>query len=65
MLERILDIASEIDRILWGPWTMIFIASVAVFLTVKSGFSQLRKLRFIFKNTFEKICKNEINLLVG
>ena len=55
MLERILDYATQIDRILWGPWTMIFIASVAVFLTVKSGFFQIRKFRFILKNTFGKI----------
>ena len=55
MLERILDYAAQIDRILWGPWTMVFIASVAVFLTIKSGFFQLRKFRFILKNTFGKI----------
>jgi len=55
LLERILDYATQIDRILWGPWTMIFIASVAVFLTVKSGFFQIRKFRFILKNTFGKI----------
>ena len=57
MLERILDIASEIDNILMGPWTLVFIASVAVFFSIKSGFFQLRKSRFIFKNTFGKIFK--------
>ena len=55
MLERILDYATQIDRILWGPWTIVFIASVAGFLTIKSGFFQLRKFRFILKNTFGKI----------
>ena len=55
MLENILDFISRIDRILWGPWTMIFIASVAVFLTVKSRFFQLRKFVFILQNTFGKI----------
>lgn len=34
---------------------MIFIASVAVFLTAKSGFFQLRKFKFILQNTFGKI----------
>lgn len=57
MLERILDIASEIDNILLGPWTLVFIVSVAVFFSIKSGFFQLRKSRFIFKNTFGKIFK--------
>ena len=55
MLEKILDVASEIDLILWGQWTMIFIASVAVYLTVRSGFFQVRKFGFILKNTFGKI----------
>ncbi len=55
MLELILDISSEIDRILWGPWTLVFIALVAIFLTAKSGFFQFRKIGFIFKNTFGKI----------
>lgn len=55
MLEKILDFASGIDLVLWGPWTMIFIASVAVYLTVRSGFFQVRKFRFILKNTLGKI----------
>ena len=57
MLEQILDFLSKIDRILWGPWTMVFIATVAVFLTVKSGFFQLRRFRFILRNTFGSIFK--------
>jgi len=34
---------------------MVFIASVAVYLSIKSGFFQVRKLRFILKNTLGKI----------
>ncbi len=55
MLETILVIASEIDQVLWGPWTILFIAGVAVFLTIKSKAFQITKLGFIFKNTFGKI----------
>ncbi|MFO7979706.1 MAG: sodium:alanine symporter family protein [Candidatus Aminicenantes bacterium] len=55
MLEQILDIASAIDRVLWGPWTIIFIAGVAVFLTIKSKAFQITRLGLIFKNTFGKI----------
>ena len=55
MLDIVLDLATEIDRILWGPWTLVFIASVALFLTLKSSFFQIRKLGFIFRNTFGKI----------
>jgi len=65
MLEIILDIATEIDRILWGPWTLVFIALVALFLTGKSGFFQFRKLGFIFKNTFGKIFKQKATVAKG
>ncbi len=51
MLDKILDITGLIDGLLWGPWTMIFIAAVAVFFTVKSRFFQLRRFAFIWKNT--------------
>jgi AGCS family alanine or glycine:cation symporter len=55
LLEKILDIATKIDGVLWGPWTMVFIALVAVFLSVKSGFFQFRKFNFILRNTFGKM----------
>ena len=55
MIEIILNIASIIDKILWGPWTLIFLAFVSIFLTIKSGFFQFRKFRFILKNTLGKI----------
>ena len=59
MLDTILEVASQIDQILWGPWTLVFIALVALFLTVKSGFFQFRKLGFIFRNTFGRIFKQK------
>ncbi|MBD3413188.1 MAG: amino acid carrier protein [Candidatus Aminicenantes bacterium] len=55
MFDQILNTAAQIDRILWGPWTLLFIAGVALFLTVKSKAFQFQKLGFIFKNTFGKI----------
>ncbi|MFC2158194.1 alanine/glycine:cation symporter family protein [Acidobacteriota bacterium] len=51
MLDVILNIAAEIDGILWGWWTKAFIAGIALFLTVKSGFFQFKKSPFILKNT--------------
>ena len=51
MLDKILDIAGLADGLLWGPWTMVFIAGVAVFLTLKSRFFQFRRFRFIAKQT--------------
>jgi AGCS family alanine or glycine:cation symporter len=55
VLDTILDCAAQIDSVLWGPWTMIFIALTALFLTIKSGFFQLRRFRFIWACTFGKI----------
>lgn len=55
MIDNILDIAKYIDDVLWGPWTMIFIAATAVYLSVRSGFFQVRKFPMIWRNTFGKI----------
>jgi AGCS family alanine or glycine:cation symporter len=55
MFDKILDAASGIDRLIWGPWMLVFIASVALFFTLKSKGFQIRRLGFIFKNTFGTI----------
>lgn len=53
MLDSFLDIVAWFDqKILWGPWTMIFIASVSLYLTLKSRFFQARKISLIFRTTF-------------
>jgi AGCS family alanine or glycine:cation symporter len=51
-IDGFLDFASDIDRLLWGPWTVVFIASVSVYLTIRSRFFQVRKLGLILKSTF-------------
>lgn len=53
--EAFLDVANEIDKILWGPWTIVFIAAVSIYLSLASRFFQLRKLRLILNNTFGKL----------
>lgn len=55
MLESIIFCASKLANILWGPWTMILIAFVAVYLTFKSNFFQFRKFGYIMKNTLGKM----------
>jgi len=37
MIDKILDIATNIDSVLWGVWTMVFIASVYIYFTAKTG----------------------------
>ncbi len=51
MLNKILDIANSVDLVLWGPWTMVFIAAAAVFFTIKSRFFQFRRFTFIWTKT--------------
>jgi len=55
MLDIILDFFVLADKLLWGPWTLIFIALVTVYFTVRSGFFQFRKFPFIMKNTFGRM----------
>lgn len=54
-IDTILNIAAGIDGVLWGPWTMIFLAAVALFFTIKFRFFQFRHFGFIWRNTFGKI----------
>ncbi len=53
--ERFLDIAIQFDQILWGPWTIVFIAAVSVYLSVKTRFFQVRKIGLVLNNTFGKL----------
>ncbi|MFC1513796.1 alanine/glycine:cation symporter family protein [candidate division KSB1 bacterium] len=55
MIDVILNYADKFNQILWGPWTLILIASVAVYLTIRSGFFQIRQFKFISKNTFGRM----------
>ncbi len=51
MIDRILEWLATIDGLLWGPWTMVFIACVSVFFTLRSGFFQVVGLRYIARFT--------------
>ncbi|MFC1730710.1 alanine/glycine:cation symporter family protein [candidate division KSB1 bacterium] len=55
MSDFILNFADKFNQILWGPWTLALIASVALYLTIRSGFYQVRQFKFIVMNTFGKI----------
>ena len=51
MFDKILDGAARIDSILWGPWTLVFIAGVAVYFTIRSKGFQIRQIHLILKKT--------------
>jgi AGCS family alanine or glycine:cation symporter len=56
-MDGLLNIIQDIDSILWGPWTMAFLALTAIYLSAASGFFQIRKFPFIWRNTFGKIAE--------
>jgi AGCS family alanine or glycine:cation symporter len=51
MFDPLLAFAARVDALLWGPWTMSFIAATAVFFTLRSGFFQVRRFGFILRRT--------------
>ena len=55
LVESILTLAERIDAVLWGPWTMIFIAGVSVYLTTRSGLFQIRGFFYILRNTLGRL----------
>lgn len=60
MIEKILDFLNEIDtKILWGIWTLIFIAGVYLYFTVRSGFFHVRKFGLIIKSTIGKMFEKD------
>jgi AGCS family alanine or glycine:cation symporter len=55
LLDRFLDVASALDQLLWGPWTVVFITLVSIYLTVRTRFFQVRKLGLILKSTLGSV----------
>ena len=55
MLDSLLEQLAVVDSYLWGPWTMAFLAGVAVYFTVRSGFFQITGLGYIVRNTLGRL----------
>lgn len=55
MYDLFLTAVSAVSDFLWGPWTMLFIAFVSVYLTVRSGFFQVTRFGYILRNTFGRL----------
>jgi len=55
MYDAFLTAVTAISDFLWGPWTMLFIAFVSIFLTFRSRFFQVVRFGFILSNTFGRI----------
>lgn len=57
MIDAILDVAGRIDQLLWGPWTLVLIGCVSLYLTLRSRFFQIRGLGMIFETTLGSLLK--------
>ena len=58
-METILDVAGRIDAALWGPWTLILIAFVSIYLTVRTRFFQVRGLGLILGTTLGSLFRGD------
>lgn len=65
MIEQLLAFAARIDALLWGPWTMAFIAATALFFTLRSRFFQVRKFGFILRRTAGTVLKKREDARAG
>ena len=52
MHDVFLTLITHISDLMWGPWTLIFIAFVSVYLTIRTRFFQVSSIVYIMRNTF-------------
>ena len=55
MYEAFLNLITRISDLLWGPWTMLFIAFVSIYLSVRTRFFQVTRFGYIFRSTFGQL----------
>ncbi len=55
MIDSILDALTGFKDVLWGPWTVIFIASVAVYFTVRGRLFQVVRFPYIVRQTLGRM----------
>ena len=65
MLDVFLEKLAVVDALLWGPWTMAFLAGVAVFFTVRSGFFQVTGLGYIVRHTVGRLAPGGAGTVKG
>ncbi len=52
MYDTFLALITRLSDLMWGPWTMLFIAFVSVYLTVRTRFFQVSRFVYILRSTF-------------
>jgi len=65
LLDAFLEFLGSVEAILWGPWTMAFIAFVSIFFTVRTGFFQVRGLGYIWRQTVGRMTRSSVEVRPG
>ena len=60
-LENFLNLIDFLRGFLWGPFTIALILGVGIYITIATGFFQLRYFKTILKNTFGSLKKEKGN----
>ena len=55
MYDIFLTLITRISDLMWGPWTMVFIAFVSIYLTIRARFFQVSRFGYILRNTFGRM----------
>ncbi len=55
MYDAFLRLVTGLSDLMWGPWTMLFIAFVSVYLTVRTRFFQVSNFIYILRSTFGRM----------
>jgi AGCS family alanine or glycine:cation symporter len=55
MYDAFLTFVTGLSDLMWGPWTMIFIAFVSVYLTYRTRFFQVSSFVYIMRSTFGRM----------
>ncbi|MBQ1222776.1 MAG: sodium:alanine symporter family protein, partial [Oscillospiraceae bacterium] len=65
MLEFIKNLNSAVNGIIWGVPAMVCILGVGLYLSIRTGFIQVRKFGYAIKNTLGRIFKKSENVAKG
>ena len=57
MLETLLSFNSELNSIVWGPWMLLALVGIGIYLTIRLRFLQFTKFAFTWRETMGKAFK--------
>ena len=53
------DVIQFLNNIAWGPWMLILLVGTGIYLTIRTGFLQIRKFGYAIRNTLGKAFNKE------